>query len=83
MAQINDKQIKLDSVLAFEIEAFRAESQLAAQRFKAESALRAIQNSRIWRYTAPLRFVIDLIMSPLRKTKGGLKVLIFLSKVLR
>ena len=83
MPEVKEKKIKLDSVLAFEIEAFRAESELAAQRFKAESALIGIQTSRIWRYTAPLRFVIDLLMVPLRKTKRGLKVLIFISKVLR
>lgn len=84
MADIEDeKKLKLESVIAFEIEAFRVESELAAQLFRAESNLRAIESSRVWRYTLPIRVLIDVIIIPFRKSRRGLKFLIFLSKIIR
>jgi hypothetical protein len=59
----------------FEIEAYRVESQLAAEKNYAESRLRAIAGSRTWRLTAPIRQVIDLIVRPLLRTSFGRRLL--------
>lgn len=77
------KKIQLDSVLEFEIEAYRAESELASQKFKAEAELSAIRSSRTWRYTRYLRSFINFLMKPALQSKRGLKFLIWVSKVLR
>lgn len=77
------KKIQLDSILEFEIEAYRAESELATQKFKAESELIAIRSSRTWRYTSYLRSFINFLMKPLLQSKRGLKFLVWVSKALR
>ena len=76
-------KIQLDSVLEFEIEAYRAESELASQKFKAEAELNAIRSSRTWRYTKFLRSFINFLIKPALQSRTGLKFLVWVSKVLR
>lgn len=79
----NPPTIKLDAVLAFEIEAYRAESELASQKFRSEAALRSILDSRTWRYTRLFRSFVQMVISPFLKSAGGIKFLRFVSRVLR
>ena len=77
-----DKKIRLDALLAFEIDAYRAESELSAQRFRAEAQYHAIETSRTWRYTKPIRVLISILVKPALKSRRGLKFLILLNKIL-
>jgi hypothetical protein len=78
----SEKKIRLDAVLAFEIAAYRAESELSAQRFRAEAQFHAIESSRTWRYTKPVRMFLNILVRPALKSKRGLKILILMNKFL-
>lgn len=63
----------------FELEAYRIENHLAAEKNYAEARLRAIEASRTWRLTAPIRKAIDVLIRPLARSRHGLRLLRWLS----
>jgi len=73
--QAEGAKIELSQWREFEVDAYRIESQLAAERNSAESRLRALENSRTWRWTAPLRRSIGFVVRPIIRNRIGLKLL--------
>lgn len=72
---LEKNKLKLNSVLEFEIEAYKVESRLAAEKFAAEHKLREILNSKSWRYTEFIRKFIAYLVRPLTRTAKGINVL--------
>lgn len=62
-------------VRGLEIERYRSEQKLAFEKFRAQSQLEAILNSRTWRYSNLIRKPIAILVANFAKKRLGLILL--------
>lgn len=80
--EAKDRALSLETILEFEIEAYRAETQLAMEKHRAEVQAQSILNSRSWKYTQIFRALISVVLRPMLKSRRGIRVLQSLNRML-